>query len=397
MAGTAVSKSGIQKRGVLAGGLPAPAWVEHLRLTQFRNYDTAEFTLTPGPIVVVGANGAGKTNLLEAVSLLSPGQGMRRVAYSEMAKLTGDGSWSVTAKVRRGEERITIGTGIGPDTPERVSGSRMVRLDGTSASPTRLSEFAEVLWLTPAMDGLFIASAGERRRFLDRLIASIDPEHRRRVAHFERAMRQRNRLLTLPRAKSAEFESLELQLAETGAAIAAVRRQVVRDLAATIANRAARDPSSPFPWASLTVSGTLEDDLAERAAVEVEDTYRERLEETRARDRAAGRTLIGPHLSDLVVGHGPKGMPAHLSSTGEQKALLVNLILGHAELVARVRMRPILLLDEITAHLDEARRSALFSEIIATGSQAWLTGTDYAVFADLGDRAQVLLRNASRR
>lgn len=374
---------------------PAPrhAWLERLQLTQFRNYASARFDVMPAPVVIVGPNGAGKTNLLEAVSLLSPGQGLRRVGYAEMARLGGDGSWSVAMTVHNGDQRYGIGTGVESEAAARGATGRSVRIDGEPAASSALAEIVEVLWLTPAMDGLFTASAGERRRFFDRLIASIDPSHRRRVAQFERAMRQRNKLLEQPRARPAEFSGLELQMAETGTAMAAARRQTVATLEHTIAVRAGRDPTSPFPWAGIAVRGLLEDHLADAAAVEVEDAYRQRLAAERDRDRAAGRTLSGPHLADLVVTHGPKLMPAHLSSTGEQKALLINLVLAHAELVAAERMRPLLLLDEITAHLDDARRAALFGEILATATQAWMTGTDRSAFAALEPHAQFLSPN----
>jgi DNA replication and repair protein RecF len=368
--------------------LAPPIWIERLQLADFRNYASLRIDVSPVPIVIAGANGAGKTNLLEAVSLLAPGQGLRRAAYGNMARLGGPGTWSVTSTLRRGNERIVIGTGLSDASGARAQTSRTIRIDGEPAASSGLADVAEVLWLTPAMDGLFTAAASERRRFLDRLIASVEPAHRQRVALFERAMRQRNKLLDTARARDTEFTGLEWQMAEAGVAIAAGRRQIVAALMTTIRARAERQPASPFPWAVLAVTGTLEDQLHDKAAVEVEDSYRHALASGRDRDRAAGRTLTGPHLADLAVLHGPKQRPAALSSTGEQKALLINIILGQAELVAAERVRPLLLLDEIAAHLDASRRAALFDELRVTGMQAWLTGTDPSAFDALAGHAQ---------
>jgi DNA replication and repair protein RecF len=246
-----------------------------------------------------------------------------------------------------------------------------------------------MVWLTPAMDGLFTGPGSDRRRFLDRLILCFDPAHARLAGRFERAMQSRNRLLADGVRDRAQFEGFETVMAEAGTAIAAARAEAVAALARVIADRRARDPSSPFPWAEVALEGTLEAALASQPALDVEDAYRAALARHRERDRAAGRTLEGPHRSDLVVGHGPKGMPARLSSTGEQKALLLGLVLAHAELVAARQegAAPILLLDEVTAHLDAARRAALFDEILRLRAQAWLTGTDAAAFSALLGRA----------
>ena len=267
-----------------------------------------------------------------------------------------------------------------------------MRIEGVNRAPAALAEHLEVLWLTPAMDGLFTGPASDRRRFLDKLIAGFEPAYRTRIGHFERAMRQRNRALEDEGTASALLTGLEVQMAELGVAIAAARRAAVAQLAATIAARTAAAPASPFPWATLQLTGRLEDDLAIRPAVDVEDAYARLLREMRPRDRAAGRTLEGPHLSDLETGHGPKAMPARLCSTGEQKALLINLVLGHAVLLkARAGgAAPILLLDEIAAHLDSQRREALFSELCALGSQVWLTGTDPEPFYPLKSMAQMV-------
>jgi DNA replication and repair protein RecF len=367
-------------------------WVERLVLTNFRNYVSAVFAFGPAPVVLVGQNGAGKTNLMEAVSLLSAGQGLRRAAYPELARAQGDGSWSVAATLHTAAGALEIGTGLQVASQASARSGRIVRVDGeTQGGSGVLAELVEMVWLTPAMDGLFTGPAAERRRFLDRLILCFDPGYRTRLGHFERAMQSRNRLLADGVTESVRFEGFERVMVETGVAIAAARLEAVGQLAGTIALRRSRTPDSPFPWATLSLDGTLEASLAQRAAVDVEEIYTGQLAVTRERDRAAGRTLTGPHRSDLVVGHGPKAMPSRLCSTGEQKALLVGLVLAHAELASQRRdgMAPILLLDEIAAHLDPARRTALYDEILRLGLQAWMTGTDLEPFQPLQGHAQV--------
>src|SRR6185312_4893777 len=364
-------------------------WVERLTLSNFRNYTHAALEAGPEPQVLIGANGAGKTTLLEAVSLLAPGQGMRRAAYPDLARGTGDGGWAVAAYTHTHMGPVDIGTGlIASEDSERVG--RVVRINGETAGGSgALADYVEVVWVTPAMDGLFTGPSAERRRFLDRLILCFDPGYRTGAGRFERAMQQRNRLLADGVRDNARFEGLEMLMAETGAAIAAARAEAVAGLAAIMAERTARDPSSPFPAAGLALEGGLEADLERMPAVEVEDSYAQRLREGRECDRAAGRTLDGPHRSDLLVAHAPKAMPARLCSTGEQKALLIGLILAHAELVARRREgAPILLLDEVTAHLDAERRAALFEEILRLGAQAWMTGTDAQAFSWLAGKAR---------
>jgi DNA replication and repair protein RecF len=285
-----------------------------------------------------------------------------------------------------------VGIGTGFDHREAGGRSgRVVRIDGESRSGSgALARELDILWLTPAMDGLFTGPASERRRFLDRLIPSFDPGYRTRLGQFERAMQHRNRLLADDVRDDARFTGLERIMAETGVAIAAARATAVAELGATIAARRETVRESPFPWADLALAGALEADLATRPAVDVEDGYAATLRAARERDRAAGRTLDGPHRSDLVVGHGPKSMPASVCSTGEQKALLVGLVLAHADHIRRHRdgRAPILLLDEIAAHLDPPRRAALFEEIVALGGQTWMTGTDVEGFSALAGRAQ---------
>ncbi len=367
-------------------------WVERLTLTNFRNYSSAAFTFGPAPVVLVGQNGAGKTNLMEAVSLFSAGQGLRRAPYPEMGRAAGDGGWSVAATLHTAVGPLEIGTGLLPTHRNGGRTGRIVRINGeTQGSSGVLADLVEMVWLTPAMDGLFTGPAAERRRFLDRLILCFDPGYRTRMGHFDRAMQSRNRLLADGVSDNARLGGFERVMVETGVAIAAARLEAVGQLTATIAQRRSRRPDSPFPWASVALEGTLESELAHRAAVDVEEIYAQQLANSRDRDRAAGRTLTGPHRSDLVVGHGPKTMLSRLCSTGEQKALLVGLVLAHAELAGQRRdgMTPILLLDEIAAHLDPARRAALYDEILRLRLQAWMTGTDLEPFLPLKGHAQM--------
>jgi DNA replication and repair protein RecF len=375
------------------------AWIERLTLTRFRSYTHATLDAGPGPVVLFGANGAGKTNLLEAVSMLSPGQGLRGATFADMARQGGAGDWAVHARIVRQGLVHVIGTGPRPSrsaaglaAPGARTG-RIVRVDGeTEAGSGVLADLLEIAWLTPALDGLLTGPAAERRRYIDRLILCFDPHHRTRAGHFERAMRQRNRLLEDGSRDAVLFAGLEEIMAEAGVAIAAARCDAVKALNAVWQRRHARAPTSPFPWATAALEGTLEAELsAGRPAVDVEDDYVRALASHRERDRAAGRALTGPHRSDFHLTHGPKDTPGRFCSTGEQKALLIGLILAHAELsAARRDGAPILLLDEIAAHLDAARRAALFDELVLLGTQAWLTGTDRAAFSGLENRAAFL-------
>ena len=342
-----------------------------LILTDFRNH--ADLTIAPGPgfVVLTGENGAGKTNVLEAVSLLAPGRGLRRAPLSEMARQGGPGGFGVAAEL---VGDVAIATGTQAAAPER----RIVRVQGSAVAATALAEWLTVLWLTPAMDRLFVEPAGERRRFLDRLTLALSPGHAVHANRYEAAMRARNRLLAEDAAPDREWLSaLEAQMAEHGAAIDTARRETV----AALAERLVEQPDGPFARAGLALEGwtgagdTLAADLAPNLA------------KSRARDAAAGRALIGPHRSDLAVTHLGKGQAAGLCSTGEQKALLLGLILAHAELVAeRTGSAPILLLDEVAAHLDPVRRAALFERLAGAG-QVWMTGTEDALFAQVGAKA----------
>ncbi|TGQ05530.1 DNA replication/repair protein RecF [Mesorhizobium sp. M2E.F.Ca.ET.219.01.1.1] len=368
--------------------LQQQSYISKLKLTNFRNYAALSLDLIPGAVVLSGDNGAGKTNLLEAISFLTPGRGLRRAPYADVAREGGDGGFALHARIEGPEGQVEIGTGIsGGDAAGE--GGRKVRINGAPArSAEDMLEWLRVVWLTPAMDGLFPGPAADRRRFLDRLVLAIDPGHGQRALDYEKAMRGRNRLLTEGSRDGAWFDAIETQMAETGVAIAAARAELVRLLAAMID----RLPGSgPFPQADISLAGDLESALGDAAAVDVEERYRAALANGRERDRAAGRTLDGPHRSDLVVRHRPKSMPAELCSTGEQKALLVGIVLSHARLTGEMSgLTPILLLDEIAAHLDAGRRAALFSILEELNCQAFMTGTDAALFSSLAGRAQFL-------
>ncbi len=368
-------------------------WLEQLKLTHFRNYSSLSLDLDQRHVVLTGENGAGKTNLLEAVSFLSPGRGLRRTSYDRVAQaLSADdpqtGTWTVFASLHGAEGPVNIGTGIAANATG-VDTQRKVHINGAAAkSAESLLEHSRIIWLTPSMDGLFTGPASDRRRFLDRMVLAIDPTHGRRVSNFERAMRSRNKLLETDGPNNSWMDGIEAQLAETGVAIAFARRELVAFLQSIIAKTTAQSDDL-FPNADITLDGTLEDLIRDGAAADLEDSYRALLCRNRPRDRAAGRTLEGPHRSNLVVRHGPKNMEAALCSTGEQKALLLGLILAHAQLVGDISgMAPILLLDEVAAHLDESRRAGLFDVIDRLGCQAWMTGTDAPMFETLGDRAQ---------
>lgn len=367
--------------------------LERLSLTDFRNYGHLVLETGPGPVVLFGPNGSGKTNLLEAISLLAPGQGLRRAPYTDLARAGATGGWAVSARVHSRNGPANIGTGFNPLPGQRSASGRVVRIDGeTVGSSGALADYVEVVWLTPAMDGLFTGPASDRRRFLDRLVLCFDPGFRSLAGRFERATQSRNRLLADGVRDNARLEGIEIIMAEAGTAIAAARISTVRRLTDVVAARRERDPDSPFPWSAVALEGSLEEALAGVPAVDVEDGYVRRLAMARERDRAAGRTLEGPHRSDFIVSHGPKGMPARLSSTGEQKALLIGLVMAEAELIAMRHegSAPLLLLDEITAHLDATRRAGLFAEILRLGAQAWMTGTDAGAFDALSGRAQML-------
>jgi DNA replication and repair protein RecF len=374
----------------------ARLYVQELRLTNFRNYERAAASLDQSPVVLVGDNGAGKTNLLEAVSLLGAGQGLRGRPYEELARKDGSGGWAVAATVMSLEGVVEIGTGFGLSGGSEGTG-RNVRIAGKEQSAGALAHYVQLVWVIPEMDGLFTGPASERRRFLDRLMLAIDPKMSGPRGRYDRAMRQRNRLFQMREGSPSLYAGLEEQMAEAGVAIAAARLDAVTRLSALIeATQEARGPGL-FPFAVLALEGMLERALMERPAVEVEDDYVSLLSETRERDRLAGRALAGPHLSDLIVFHGPHNAPAGTCSSGEQKALLLGLVLAKARLIRELSgAAPLVLLDEVAAHLDHARREALFDEILDLKAQAWMTGTDRETFASLASQAQILAVNRGR-
>jgi DNA replication and repair protein RecF len=370
-----------------APGQPLRGRVTRVSLSRFRSYRAASLEPQAALVALVGPNGAGKTNVLEALSFLTPGRGLRRATLAEAAFDQGDGGWAVSATLDGPYGETLLGTGIDGGDPEVRS--RQCRIDRAPVgSAAAFADHIRVIWLTPAMDGLFLGSAGERRRFLDRLVLAVDAEHGSRVNALERSLRSRNRLLEDMAPDPAWLDAVEHETAELAVAVAAARAEAVRRLAGLI--EATKDPASPFPFALLALDGMLEAGVLERPAVAVEDEYRAILRDNRHRDRAAGRTTVGPHASDLLCVHGPTGAPAERCSTGQQKALLIGLVLAHARLVAEMAgFTPIVLLDEVAAHLDPERRAALYDALEALGSQVWMTGADPHAFAGLGERADL--------
>ncbi|MCL6683897.1 DNA replication/repair protein RecF [Sphingomonas alba] len=346
--------------------------VARLALTDFRNYGDAVLETAEGFVLLSGDNGAGKTNILEAVSLLAPGRGLRGAALSEMARQGGPGGFAVAARTTN----IDIGTGTLATAPER----RQVRINGAPVSVNSLSERLAILWLTPAMDRLFTGSAGDRRRFLDRLVLALEPMHAHHASRYEAAMRARNKLLSDELGADPEWlGALEIQMAEHGSAISDARSRTVEALDATLSGNAGDD----FPLASLALEGWDGGDFIAT------------LRSSRGRDAAAGRTTVGPHRQDLAVIHRAKHVPAARSSTGEQKALLLGLVLAHADLVAERRETPaILLLDEVAAHLDPGRRAALFGRLEGRG-QVWMTATEAALFDGIGEASRFHVQDGS--
>jgi DNA replication and repair protein RecF len=365
------------------------ARIRRLSVSNFRSYHAAQIEVAAGPVVLVGPNGSGKTNLIEAISFLAPGRGLRRAVLGDVAFSEGDGSWAVAADVEGALGLATLGTGIEPPASEDAAVTRKCRIDREPvASTTAFADHLRVVWLVPAMDGLFNGPASERRRFLDRLALALDAEHMTRVNALERALRSRNRLLEDARPDPHWLDAVEHETAELAVAVTALRVETVSRLQAALAAR--QHPASAFPAAALALDGWMEWLVPLEPAVEVEDRYRAMLKANRARDAAAGRTLEGPHLTDLLVTHADKQIAAAEASTGEQKALLIGLILAHAGLLAEMSgFAPVLLLDEVIAHLDPMRRSALYAELDALGAQAWITGADAAAFADIEGKADV--------
>jgi DNA replication and repair protein RecF len=370
--------------------------ISKITLSDFRNYAALTLRLGPEPVVLIGENGAGKTNLLEAISLFMPGRGLRRAPAQSLMRAQGIQGWSAGLGVNGPAGQIQLGTGrAGPGTAKP---GRIVRVNGQNKSgPGSFLDILRLVWLTPSMDGLFSGPASDRRRFLDRIVTTYDPSHARRLSTFERAMRERNKLLEYPAPDNLWLDALEQQMAEHATAIAAARRESAARLNALMAPGGAGHDNAAFPFAHIRVDGVLENDLDEFAAVEVEDKYRTMLGDSRKVDAAAGRALQGPHRSDMSVTHGPKMMAAKLCSTGEQKALLIAMILGQTRMIAQASTAqghmgagPVLLLDEIAAHLDARRRNALFATLLDMRVQAFMTGTDAGLFTQLENKATFL-------
>jgi DNA replication and repair protein RecF len=362
-------------------------YLSRLRLTHFRNYASAALDLDERHVVLVGPNGAGKTNLLEAISLLAPDRGLRRAPFEELASQGSDGAWAVAVTVETPDGPADIGTGLNAG-----DSGRRVRINGATARTVEeMSAYMRLLWLTPAMDGLFTGPAGDRRRFLDRLVTTLVPGHASSVADYEKAMRQRNRLLEED-ADPLWISAVEQQMAEHAAALHFARADCLAHLTDLIAAG-----GDGFPTAHVSVTGLLDSGPEPTGAAALEAELQRLWADTRGLDRAAGRTLVGPHRVDFEVRYAQKNMPAALGSTGEQKALLVGLVLAHARLVARMTgITPFLLLDEIAAHLDPGRREALFAALDGLQTQCFMTGTDPVLFEALGARAKTVVVREGR-
>lgn len=362
--------------------------VVRLMLEEFRSYRALRLDVDSRPVVLTGPNGAGKTNILEALSFLAPGRGLRRAKLDEVARREGGPgvAWSVAARLDIAGGTLDIGTGREPESERRA-----VRVNGEPAkSQAALAELVGLIWLTPAMDRLFGEGAGGRRRFLDRLVMGLDPGHARRASAYEHSLRERARLMAEGRRDDAWLAALEDTMAREGTGIAAARRAWAARL-----DEACRERVGPFPAAAVALDGTVEDWLAAEGEEEVRARFARALAEARPRDAVAGGATVGPHRSDLLLRHADRDLPVAQCSTGEQKAVLVRLLLAQARVQRAVRgQAPMMLLDEVAAHLDEERRAALFDELSALPGQSWLTGTDAAAFAPFGGRAQVFRLDA---
>ena len=371
--------------------------VAQIALANFRSYSRAELALSGRPVVLAGPNGAGKTNLLDAISLLSPGRGLRGAQLAEHTRkapqaAASDVLWAISATIRRDDESYEIGTGL---VCNAGSERREVHLNGAPAQNSAdLAEIIQMVWLTPAMDRLFVDSASGRRRFLDRLVLGFEPAHARRSLRYEQAMRERARLLRLGPRDAGWLSALEKEMAETGVEIAIARARIVERLNISLRQR---EQAGVFPAAQLVLEGETDRLVAEKGGDAVE-TQRANLAASRIRDAESRRTTVGPHVSDLSARHTLKRMDARDCSTGEQKALLISIVLANARELAGLRggQAPLLLFDEIAAHLDARRRAALFEEIVELGAQAWLTGTDLSLFENLGPDADIFLVEAGQ-
>ena len=362
-----------------------------LDLSEFRNYAGLRWDVAGRVVVVTGPNGSGKTNLLEAISLLAPGRGLRGAKVGELARLGSAGRWAVSGRLETVSGEVMVGTGTPPDGPAE---KRVFRIDGVAPrNQAEVAKLVAVVWLTPQMDRLFQEAASGRRRFLDRLVWALEPGHAREVAAHDAAVASRNRLLAEGRkcgrgADPAWLAGLEDAIARHGVAASAARADLVRQL-----NEALAEGAAPgFPRTRMTLDCPIAGRLEEHPALEVEDFLRARLRENRARDAAAGGAALGAHRADMGMEDAETGIPAAQASTGQQKAMLIGVVLGHARLIGAARgFSPLLLLDEPAVHLDEHRRAALFEALAALPAQCFITGTDSALFAPLAGMAEMLV------
>jgi DNA replication and repair protein RecF len=368
--------------------MTAPYHLTRLTLTSFRNFPSLRLTCNAAPVVLVGPNGGGKTNILEAISLLAPGRGLRRAALTDMQGRDAQGRllaepWAIVAELDGPGGFTTLATGLDPESTGLPR--RLVRVDGKPArSQASLSEQLSIAWITPELDRILAEGQSARRKLLDRLVYGFDPAHAGRVTRYEESMRERARLLRDGPHEPAWLNALEDTMAKSGTAIAAARLQMTAQL-----NHQMEHVTGAFPAAALRLDGTVEEELQKNPALVAEDALRTKFAQQRAPDQQSGTTGIGPHRSDLIVMHRPKNIPIDLCSTGEQKALLITVMLCHAQLLRHWRgTAPLLLLDDIAAHLDETRRIALYDWLLTIGSQFWLSGTEAALFAPLADKAQ---------
>ena len=352
--------------------------IGRISLSAYRNYHELDLSFDAAPVVLTGANGSGKTNLLEAVSFLVPGRGLRHAELADLQNHNHKAPWAAAFRVDTQAGLLQIGTGRDPD--EAAGERRVVHVDGQAArSQAALATHIAMAWITPDMDRVLAEGPGQRRKLLDRLAYSFDPAHSGRVHRYEKALRERMRLLREGMADAHWLAGLEDEMAQTGVAIAAARRHMLRELRTAMA-----ESDGVFPRADMALKGLAEEALETNPALPVEDMLRAALARTRGEDAQSGTTSAGPHRSDLLVTHRAHNCPAELCSTGEQKALLIAIMLAYTRTLALHRkMTPLLLLDDIAAHLDDVRRQALYEEILALGAQAWLTGTDAEPFAGL--------------
>lgn len=360
--------------------------IQSLSLCNFRNYEEARLEVSSAPVVLIGHNGAGKTNILEAISLLTPGRGLRRARLSDIDATSTSQAWTVSARIQGMQGDVRIGTGRDQDNLSETD-KRIVRIDGkTVRGQNELARHLAVIWLTPQMEQLFNEGTSAARKFLDRLVFSFDAEHASRINEYDYAMRERNKLLAMGRGDDIWLDALEQTMAETGAAIASARLHTVEHI-----NHAITASTLSFPKAHIKLTGFLEEKLTSgAAAVDAEDALKATLRQNRGQDRGAGRTLIGPHRTQMNVFHIEKQMVAENCSMGEQKALLLSIVLAQARSGMQWHgVIPVLLLDEIASHLDPTRRLELFEEICQIGAQTWMTGTDAVFFAELQEKAQV--------